>query len=139
MSTLPHNRYLIYSLLGHEVTFKGSRTNRRFLGIVNKVRRNIFDNVVELIVGGRCHTFSEPDAILEDAEHVVFVYGDLGKFDNSDSALFQDVRHSAFTECVDDVISRTSPGDIQTMRFKKGPKKTRQKREYRKTQTQVVA
>jgi len=119
------NRYLIYNLLNRKVQFESKGLGKRkksFVGIVDKVTRNIFNNSVVLTVAGKRHTFKEPTAIMLDEGHLVFVYGDLYGFDDSDETLFKDVRDAAYGETVNDVIRRSVATDTKTMRFKIGPK-----------------
>ena len=109
-------RYLIYRLLHRcvKVEQKGKRTN----GVVNKVYRNIMDGVVELTVGNRSVTFDEPTTIRLDGDDVVFSYGSPGLMDDSDDALWEEVREGANSgESLGDVLRRTAPAYRRETRF----------------------
>ena len=119
------NRYLIYKLLGRKVTFKPdgpARKTKPFDGVVERVTRDIFDNSVVVTVSGKSHSFKEPTAILEDEDNLVFVYGDLDGFDDSDESLFREIRSSAYADCINDILDRRAPVGMNTMRFRIGPK-----------------
>lgn len=126
------NRYLIYKLLGRRVKCdaKGHGKKVKSLnGIVDKVTRDIFENCVVLTVSGKSHKFDEPAAILEDGDNIVFVYGDLDEFDDSDDAFFKDVRDSAYGGSILDVLRR-APTGTKTLSFQVGPKIQEKRRQW---------
>ena len=125
------NRYLIYKLLGRRVKCDPvgfGKKVKAFHGVVEKVTRDIFDNSVVVTVGGQHHAFQEPAAIFEDEDNLVFIYGELEKFDESDDALFRDVRASAYGDTVLDILRRVKPTGTKTMSFEIGPKAQVQER-----------
>jgi len=118
-----HDRYLIYRMLGRQVEMtppRVGRRRRRVAGRVDKVIRNIFDNVVELTVGGRTHSFKEPSAIVAQEEDVVFVYG--GRAPAADDEVFRQAAEKAHSgETIHDVMRRTDGSPDRSLRFRLGP------------------
>ena len=112
-------RYLIYSMLNREVSISGTSIS----GMVEKIVRNIFNNMVELTIRGNRHFFHEPSAIKHQDDKVVFVYGDKSLYeDESDDTLFCQMQDSQVGENIDDVILRTTNPEIRTTKFTLGPK-----------------
>jgi len=109
-----HDRYLIYDLLGHRVKVE-QRGRRNGKGVVEKVTRNIFDDVVEVTISGFQHDFREPEMIVRQDGAIVFMYG--SDFDPSDDALFQSVRDAGMGENVDDVLARIEPAPASCVMF----------------------
>jgi len=131
-----HDRYLIYNLLGHQVSFdlKKRKKIRRLVGVVERVCRNIFQNAVELTVSGKTHIFDEPAAIIQSGPHLMFVYGTLQPFDLGDDALFAEMRDTGRAgETVDDVIRRTTPTKSSTLKFHVGERVLRPRKTWRKS------
>ncbi len=126
-----HDRYLIYTMLGREIAFRMSSKKRK--GVVERVCRNIFDNVVEVTVNGCVHRFSEPMAIIADGDDVLFIYGDISLHNAGDDALFAHLREGAYRgDSITDVIARTSRREPKTMRFLVGPRKRRTRRTWKR-------
>lgn len=119
---LNHDRYIIYRMLGKRISFmaKGKEV-RRVTGLTENVCRDIFENVVELTVGGQVFKFKEPDIIAyaPGKQVVLFVYGNpKNEPDMSDKALFKEARASHYKgETLNEIISRTTPGKIKVVRF----------------------
>ena len=126
---LTHDRYLIYRMLGQQVSFvlhKHGRDTRKVNGIIERVCRDIFENMIEITVNGRLFQFKEPNviALAPGSQCVImFVYGKpTSESDMSDKALFAEVRASLFKgETINDVISRTTPNKTRIMRFTLAP------------------
>jgi hypothetical protein len=119
------NRYLIYKLLGREITCDPQGFGRKvkpFSGVVEKVSRDIFDNMVIMTVSGQRYSLQEPTTILEGESSLMFVYGTLEEFDDSDETLFNDIRASAYGDSVIDVVRRTPAIGTKTLSFDMGPK-----------------
>jgi len=118
-----NDRYLIYRMLGRRVDMTPPRRSRRachVVGVVEKVVRNIFDNVVELTVAGRMFSFDEPSAILAQEDDVVFVYG--GRIAAADDEVFRQVGEKAHSgENIYDVMRRTEGRSERLLRFRLGP------------------
>jgi hypothetical protein len=120
-----HDRYAIYKMLGRKISFithAGGR--RKIIGVVEKVCRNIFDNMVEITIKGKLFKFKEPTVITQvsDSESVIlFVYGKTPEEEEaqmSDKALFAEVRASFYKgETINDVISRTTPAKKKVVKF----------------------
>lgn len=126
ISTLPfaasHDRYLVYKILGKRVSFNLNGTDSKIIGIAERVYRDIFENMIDIVVGGNLFRFKEPNVISHDPENkqiIIFVYGkDNNENDMSDNALFDEVRASLFKgETIDDVITRTAPSKTKIIRF----------------------
>lgn len=120
-----HDRYLIYEMLGREITFKTPpkrhKRSRKQTGVVEQVCRNIFENAVELTLSGNLFQFDEPAIILGHDTDIAFVYGDINEQEMSDDELFDEVRLSADRgETLHDVLSRTSPRIIKVVTFTLG-------------------
>ena len=121
-----HDRYLIYRMLGRNVTFPlPSKKQARYSGVAQRVCRDIFDSYVELTVNGRLFRFKEPAVMLQDGDSaILFIYGNVEASDMSDNALFQEMRNS-MGETAGDVIRRTTPTKTCVTRFLLGPKTER--------------
>jgi len=110
-----HDRYLIYEMLGKNVRVERSGMGGpKVEGFVDKVFRDIFDNVVVITVDGVSRKFKEPDAIVRQGKDVLFVYGDISVQDE-DEELFSALRDSY--ENIYDVIERTTPRPRKTLLF----------------------
>jgi hypothetical protein len=137
-----HDRYLIYKMLGREVSFdfRIRRRVRKLKGVVERVCRNVFESRVEITVNGHLHQFAEPSAIVMDGkDQLVFVYGDLDERDLGDAALFAEYREAGHSgETLDDVIKRTSPVVKESMRFEIGERVIKPTRTFRKRNHQAV-
>jgi uncharacterized protein (DUF1810 family) len=121
---LTHDRYLVYKILGRKISFTQYRRGcaKKVNGIVQRVCRDIFDNMIEISVGGRMFRFKEPDVIAYapgNKDVILFVYGKVSdESDMSDNALFAEVRASFFKgENINDVISRTTPNRTKIQKF----------------------
>jgi hypothetical protein len=134
-----HDRYLIYRMLGRRVEMTpASGRRKRLAGVVDRVCRNIFENVVELTVGGKRHSFREPKAILARGEGLVFVYG--GVAPAADDEVFRQTADAALSgETLYDVLGRTEgcPEDILTFRL--GPKEKATRSWRRRKPQEAVA
>ena len=137
-----HDRYLIYKMLGREVSFdfRIRRQVRRLQGVVERVCRNVFENVVEVTVNGHLHQFDEPEAIVMDGnDQLLFLYGDLDSADMGDAALFAEYRDAGHSgETLEDIIRRTTPNPRETMRFEIGERVIKPPRTFRKRKTQAA-
>jgi hypothetical protein len=114
-----HNRYLIYRMLGREVSFVPQRSSRKISGITERVYRDIFDNVVELTVSGRVFRFKEPTLIAMHGDRIVFVYGKTSLVEQDDNALFTEMQER-YGETVDDVMRRMMPSKARVLWFAVG-------------------
>jgi len=134
-----HDRYRIYEMLGRKVSFRnpisnGRKAGRKLSGVVEQVCRNIFENAVELTMGGQVFQFAEPVAIVGDSDVVAFVYGDFDMADLTDEQLFEEMRDSAgYGENVDDILARTRPRVVKIIQFALGDKVIRRGKTWRKT------
>jgi hypothetical protein len=74
-----NNRYLIYELLGRnvEIRLSARQGGQRLKGVVDKVCRDIFENMVKVTVSGQIHEFQEPSAIVNSDGDIHFLYGDI--------------------------------------------------------------
>lgn len=111
------SRYLIYQLLRRKVDihFFGKEP---VSGIVDRVYRNIMENVVEVTLCGRCHVFDEPTHIFQNGNEVVFMYGCNSMEEQTDEQLFQEARLASHAgESVDDVLRRTQPAIKRELRI----------------------
>ena len=127
MST-EHDRYLIYQMLGRRVTVSVPTRfgRRRMSAVVERVYRDVFENVVELVMAGRSHVFREPQFIVGENGEVVFVYGTVVT-DETDDVLFREIR-SSYAESLYDVMRRTEPELVKKVHFKLGHKVNRRRR-----------
>jgi hypothetical protein len=117
------NRYLIYRLLRHRVKVEATGFGKQvkpFMGAVEQVTRDVFENRIVLTVSGQKYAYDEPTVIVERGNCIVFVYGDLEDFDDSDEALFRDMRASAYGENINDIISRSGPSRMRSISFEIG-------------------
>ena len=117
-----HDRYLIYKLLKRKISFSHGREGRKISGTVDRICRNIFENLVEITIDGKLFKFKEPDIISfapSNKSMIVFMYGKAtGEVEMSDRALFAEVRASVYKgETINDVISRTTPDREKIIRF----------------------
>jgi hypothetical protein len=97
------------------------------VGVVEKVCRNIFDDMVEVTVGGRLHSFREPKVILCDGRQLLFVYGIGGN--SSDEEFFNEVcRTSTSGETFQEVLKRTEPKVEPPTTFRLGRRVRRSRR-----------
>jgi hypothetical protein len=114
-----HDRYLIYRMLGREVSFLPQRSSKKFSGITERVFRNIFDNVVEITVSGRTFKFREPTLIAMHKDKIIFVYGNAVSAEPDDDMLFAEMQER-FGETIDDVIRRMTPSKAKVLWFSIG-------------------
>lgn len=113
-----HNRYLIYRMLGREITFSNPSGTKQMRGIAEAINRDIFSNTVELTVNGRLFRFREPVVITAENNVIIFIYGKVMPTDCSDDALFADMRDSLYKgETAGDIIRRTTPPKTKIVRF----------------------
>ena len=110
-------RYLVYLLLHRQIRVM-ERNGKKVAGEVKRVYRDVMSGTVKVTVGGREISFAEPNAIRLDGDDVIFSYGRTGLTEDSDNALWTEVRSGANTgESVDDVLKRTSPVVKRETRF----------------------
>jgi hypothetical protein len=136
------DRYLIYKMLGRSIEMIPPMAGRRRSpsGFVDRLCRNIFENLVEMTVGGRRYTFKEPTSIeVVDGEVVegevvegviVFVYG--GESPANDDEVFRLTAlgaHSGAT--LYDVRGSTGGSRESRLTFRFGPKE-KSTRAYRR-------
>lgn len=117
------NRYLIYKLLRHHVKVEANGLGKKvkvFNGVVEKVMRDVFENQIVLTVSGKQYAYDEPAAIVQKDDCIVFLYGDIGDLEESDDELFQDMRAKAYGENVNDILQRTAPTCVRSIRFEIG-------------------
>ncbi len=121
---LNHDRYLIYKMLGRKISFmfSGKGNSKKVSGITERVCRNIFDNIVEITVGGNTFRFKEPNVIAYAPGSkgiILFMYGKpTNETEMGDAVLFAEVRASLFKgETINDVISRTTPEKTKVQKF----------------------
>jgi hypothetical protein len=134
-----HDRYLIYQMLGRRVELAAAPAGRRrrLSGVVDRVCRNIFENVVELTVGGKRHSFREPRAILAVDEVLVFVYGGIAPA--ADDEVFKQTATAAHSgETLYDVLGRTEGCPESRLTFRLG-EKVRAVRPWRRRKSQESA
>lgn len=103
-----HNRYLIYRLLGRKVDIRlpARFGGQRIQGIVEKVCRDIFGNTVVITIDSYHHTFKEPQAIVEDKDAIVFLYGDIDAKE-PDTESFEVPSYNAYDESLNEHLFRT--------------------------------
>jgi len=122
-----HDRYLIYKLLHHTVTFTNvlRRPHKTVTGRVSSVCRNIFLNEIEVTIEGKVYRFKEPQAILlqktGQLEEIVFVYG-LNDREPTDAVLFRQIRNSQYKETIHDAMRNLTPETRKEIRFQLGQK-----------------
>ena len=138
VDTTSHDRYLIYDMLGREVSFntplRGRRVGAKRVGVVEQVYRNIFENVVELTMSGRIFQFGEPAIIIKDRDNILFVYGDISSSDLTDDELFEEMAASAQRgETLQDVLNRTQPDIIRVVSFALGELIRRRSRPWKRS------
>jgi hypothetical protein len=109
-------------MLGKRISFVSKGKVRRVTGLIEHVCRDIFENIIEITVGGQVFKFKEPDVISYSPckQMILFVYGNPKdeKPDLSDKALFKEARASHYKgETLNDIIARTTPGKIEVHRF----------------------
>ena len=133
-----HDRYLIYLMLGRhiEVSHRPQKRKKDRQGIVEAVRRNIFEGTVEVVLDGTVWSFREPPLIVRTNGStfgsVVFVYGDFDP-ELTDEQLFKEMASSQdFGETVDDVLTRTRPKETRVVEFLLGEKKKHRGKCWRK-------
>ena len=122
------NRYLVYRLLHHQVSFTTpmGMGERHVDGMVESVARNIFDHTIEVTVGKEKFVFREPTSIRSAKRRVVFVYGEDG--DVSDEEVWQEARNVNHRgETVFDVIDRMDGGPVTLVSFDIGAKQRKRK------------
>ena len=118
-----HNRYLIYRMLGREITFSNPSGTKQCRGVAENISRDIFSNMVELTVNGRLFRFREPVVIMANGNVIIFIYGKVAATDYSDEGLFNDMRAAVYKgETAGDIIKRTTPPKTKIMRFFVGEK-----------------
>ena len=116
-----NNRYLIYKMLKRKISFSNGN-GRKITGTVDRICRNIFENLIEVTIDGKLFKFKEPDIISfapSNKSMIVFMYGRAsGEVEMSDQVLFAEVRASLYKgETINDVISRTTPDREKIIRF----------------------
>jgi len=113
------NRYLIYELLQKKIMIQDIGGNgKKAKGVVERVYRDVLEGQIELTIGGKRVSFTEPAAVVREGNDVVFLYGTLGEIDDSDEALFEEARLAAHSgESVDEVMKRTAPKVRRETRF----------------------
>lgn len=114
-----HDRYLIYKLLGRHVDVRmPSRLgSKRVSGTVERVFRDIFDNVIEVTLNGRRHFFEEPDVIVRDEDNLMFLYGHI---EDEDERTMLDDDFNGYQESIHEHIRRTSSGQSNKTVFRIG-------------------
>ena len=121
---LSHDRYLIYEMMGQQVSFTvhNRKENKKVVGVTEQVCRDIFEGHVELTVNGQLFRFKEPAVMILDSDRsIIFVYGSKDdNMDEGDDALFGVLRGSM--ETIDDVIARSAPSRTHVQRFVLGPR-----------------
>lgn len=118
-----HNRYLIYRMLGRQITFSNPSGTRQCRGVAESISRDIFSNMVELTVNGRLFRFREPVVITATGNIIMFIYGKVAETDCSDEGLFNDMRAAVYKgETAGDIIKRTTPPKTKVVRFFVGEK-----------------
>lgn len=115
-----HDRYLIYQLLGRHVDVRlPSRLgSKRVSGTVERVFRDIFDNVIEVTLNGRRHFFEEPEAIVRTDDDLMFLYGNVD--DDDDEKTMLDSDFNGYQESIHEHIRRTSFGPSSKTVFRIG-------------------
>lgn len=115
-----HDRYAIYQLIGKKVSLPNpsKRAKTPIVGIIDDVCRDIFNNLVEIMLrGGRIIKYHEPTVIAEDKGEIVFLYGGVGKKEKTDRAIFKELKASQMGENVNDVLRRTEIEGTREIRF----------------------
>ena len=130
-----HDRYAIYEMLGHKISFikSGGRClSRPVSGVVKDVCRDIFTNEIVLTtLNGREHRFKEPVAIVRRGDSLTFLYGELDRGDLSDKDLFAALK-GQFRETMKETISRMSPKKNALVRFEIGERVVKSPRSWRR-------
>ena len=134
-----HDRYLIYLMLGRhiEVSHRPWKRQKGSNGIVEDVRRNIFESTIEVIINGQLWSFREPPVIVRTNGSingsVVFVYGDFEP-EITDEQLFEEMSSSQeFGENVNDVLFRTQhSSEVRVVEFLLGEKMKNRGKTWRK-------
>jgi hypothetical protein len=112
------DRYAIYETLGRKVSFESPDSGKTVSGCVKEVRRNIFDNTIELVLPRKTYSFPEPDmlALTKNQNRLVMVYGDVLASDIGDDDLFEAARESHYTgDTFHEVVNRSGPGAVNAI------------------------
>ena len=123
-----NDRYVIYKMLNHEVSFKDHKTGEKVSGYVEEVYRDIFSSEIRLRIGGVTYLFKEPVQIKTDSKGLVFVYGDVGKKEVTDKKMFAELKREQFRETASDTFKRMAPRRIKEIRFVLGKAKPNRRR-----------
>ena len=119
------NRYLIYEILGHEVTGELS-------GVVEKVSPNIHTGKWEITVDSVKHSFDQPDRFLLTDDKFFFIYGDNIQEDDDES--FDEVGSQDYRISADEYFSQNKEKISSSIVFNVGAKVSEAKDRWRKRQ-----
>ena len=125
--TVKNDRYALYRMLYHYVTFNELVTQKEVAGFVSSIYRDVFANQIIITISDKPYRFEEPDTIKGYTNDVVFVYGNVDP-EISDEKLFDEMRKEQFRETVNDTVSRLTKTIKGRIRFKVGNKKPSRRR-----------
>jgi len=89
-------------------------------GVVERVCRDIFDNVVEVTLDGCRHVFREPEAIVQRGTDIVFLYGDIDEDLEKDAQMFKEAAISSYEGSLHDHLRRTARSPTSQTTIKVG-------------------
>ena len=116
-----NDRYALYKMLYHLVSFKDV-SGKEVSGYVDAIYRDVFENKIEIKIGGKTYKFDEPSLMKISGSDLTFVYGSSSE-EVSDEVLFDEMRKEQFRETVDDTVHRLAPKIKTKIKFKIGVKK----------------
>jgi len=85
---------------------------------VERVCRDIFGKTVEVTIDGCCYGFKEPEAIIEDGDTIIFMYGDIEPEPEVEG--FEVPSYNAYDESLHEHLSRTARCPISRTTIKLG-------------------
>jgi hypothetical protein len=128
-----NNRYLIYELLGRnvEIRLSARQGGQRLKGVVDKVCRDIFENMVKVTVSGQTHEFQEPSAIVHSDGDIHFLYGDIIEDVEIEDEEFQVPDYNAYDESLHEHLKRTEKSPVSRTVIKVGDVKRTPRNRWR--------
>lgn len=123
-----NDRYGIYRMMNHMVTFRNPLNDEKVSGYVDEVFRDIFEMEIRLKIGSKTYKFKEPVAIRAGERDIVFCYGGVKPKEVTDDKVFDELRKEQFRETVDDTMKRLAPKRCSEIRFHVGAKRRMRKK-----------
>jgi len=123
-----NDRYGIYRMLNHMVTFRNPVNKETVSGYVDEVFRDIFMSEIRIKIGSKTYKFKEPVAIRAGDRDIVFCYGGLKPKEVTDKQMFEELHKEQFRETVDDTMKRLAPKRCSEVIFHIGAKRHMRKK-----------